>query len=94
MKTLYTATAIAEGGRSGHVSVDDGPIDLDLSVPKSMGGDGGDGTNPEQLFGSAYAPGVDQETGEDLINSAHEICPFSKATRDNIDVELNLLMDE
>ena len=106
-----------------------------------MGGDGGDGTNPEQLFGSAYAacfggaiqaiadkkkieldeisvtahisfnkdddggfllsavldaylPGVDQETGEDLINSAHEICPFSKATRDNIDVELNLLMDE
>ena len=39
MKTLYTATAIAEGGRSGHVSVDDGPIDLDLSVPKSMGGD-------------------------------------------------------
>jgi Ohr subfamily peroxiredoxin len=141
MKTLYTATAIAEGGRAGHVSVEDGPIDLDLSVPKSMGGDGGDGTNPEQLFGSAYAacfggaiqaiadnkkieleeisvtahisfnkdddggfllsavldaylPGVDQETGEDLINSAHEICPFSKATRDNIDVELNLLMDE
>lgn len=141
MKTLYTATATALGGRTGHVSVEDGPIDLNLSTPKAMGGKGGDGTNPEQLFGSAYAacfggalevvakerklklkevsvtanisfnededggfmlsavldaylPGVDQETGEELINAAHEICPFSKATRDNIDVELNLLLDE
>lgn len=41
----------------------------------------------------AYLPTVDQETGEDLINSAHEICPYSKATRDNITVHLNLLID-
>lgn len=42
----------------------------------------------------AYLPTVDKETGEDLINAAHEICPYSKATRDNITVHLNLLMDE
>lgn len=142
MKTLYEATTIATGGRAGHVNSQDGPIDMNLDVPKSMGGDGGDGTNPEQLFGAAYGacfggaiqaiadkkkidideenlsvnatigfcqdddgyfleatldcyiPGVDKDTAEDLVNSAHEICPFSKATRDNITVTLNLLLDE
>ena len=142
MKTLYETTSTAVGARNGHVSSEDGPIDFNLSVPKSMGGDGGDGANPEQFFGAAYAacfgstieavakdkgiavdtgeisvaatigfckdddgffleatldcyiPDVDKETGEDLVNAAHEICPFSKATRDNITVTLNLLMDE
>jgi len=142
MKTLYEATSTAEGGRAGYVKSDNSPIDFNLSVPKSMGGDGGDGANPEQLFGSAYAacfggavqavakskkikiddesisvsatigfcqedegffleatidcyiPGVDQETGEELVEAAHEVCPFSKATRDNITVNLNLLLDE
>lgn len=142
MKKLYEASATAVGGRAGHVKTENGPIDLNLSVPKSMGGDGGDGTNPEQLFGSAYAacfgsaiemiaekekitidgdlsvtanisiskskdgdlnlgaildciiPGVDLETGEMLVNKAHEVCPFSRATRDNITVTLNLMLDE
>ncbi|RFN60014.1 organic hydroperoxide resistance protein [Marixanthomonas ophiurae] len=143
MKTLYEATSVAKGARKGHVKTEDGPIDLNLSVPKSMGGEGGDGTNPEQLFGSAYAacfgsaieaiaekkgvevdtekisvtatigigktekgnlqlkatldcyiPGVDVETGEDLVNQAHVVCPFSRATRDNITVTLNLMLDE
>lgn len=142
MGTLYEATSTAEGGRAGHVQSEEGKIDFNLSVPKSMGGDGGDGVNPEQLFGSAYAacfggaiqlvaknkkmelseeeisvsatigfckdddgafleatldcyiPGVDVKTGERLVNAAHEICPFSKATRDNITVTLNLLTDE
>ena len=142
MKTLYEATSTAVGARNGHVRSEDGPIDFALSVPKSMGGDGGDGANPEQLFGAAYAacfgsaieavakqmrasvatedisvsatigfctdddgyfleatldcyiPGVDQDTGEDIVNAAHEMCPFSKATRDNITVTLNLLLDE
>jgi Ohr subfamily peroxiredoxin len=141
METLYTAKATAKGGRKGHVKTEDGPIDLPLSMPKGLGGDGGDGVNPEQLFGSAYAacfgsalslvaqkhnadlgdfsvsahisinkddegglllsavldsymPGVkDIETGEKLVNEAHEVCPFSKATRDNIDVTLNILED-
>lgn len=42
----------------------------------------------------SYLPGVDIETGEMLVNEAHEICPYSRATRDNIDVTLNLLLDE
>ncbi|QIE60589.1 organic hydroperoxide resistance protein [Rasiella rasia] len=142
MKTLYEATSTAVGARNGHVRSEDGPIDFKLSVPKSMGGDGGEGANPEQLFGAAYAacfgsaieavaknkevevnteeisvaatigfckdddgffleatldcyiPEVSKEVGEDLVNAAHEICPFSKATRDNITVTLNLLLDE
>ena len=142
MKTLYTAKATAKGGRKGRVKTEDGPIDLPLSMPKGLGGDGGDGVNPEQLFGSAYSacfggalglvaekhkvdlgdlsvsahvsigkvedgnlqisvildcylPGVeDIKTGETLVNEAHEVCPYSRATRDNIDVTLNLLRDE
>lgn len=42
----------------------------------------------------SYIPNVDVETGEKLVNQAHEICPYSRATRDNIDVSLNLLLDE
>lgn len=142
MKKLYEASSTAVGGREGHVTTEDGKIDMDLSVPKGLGGDDGKGTNPEQLFGSAYAacfgsavqmiaeskkiklgddmsvtanieigktkdgdlqlkatldcylPGVDVETGEDLVNKAHEVCPYSRATRDNITVKLNLLLDE
>ena len=143
MKTLYTAKVTSEGGRAGHAKSDDGIIDLPLSVPKEMGGDGGDGANPEQFFGAAYSacfggavkavadqhkvdigddfsvtahisigkteegdfqlaavldtylPNVtDVEVGEKIINEAHIMCPFSRATRDNIDVTLNLLLDE
>ncbi len=142
MKTLYEATTEAVGGRKGYVKSENSPIDFSLSVPKSMGGDGGNGANPEQLFGAAYAacfggaiqavaqsksieidedalsvtavigfcqdddgffleatldcyiPGVDLKTGEKLVESAHVVCPFSKATRDNITVTLNLLLDE
>lgn len=141
MKTLMTTSATAKGGRNGHVKTDDGLLDFDLSVPKSMGGDGGDNPNPEQFFAAGYSacygsalqavaqknkvklgdfsvtaevslgkdeddnfllsvvldsyiPGVDKEMGETLINQAHEICPYSRATRDNIDVTLNLLLDE
>jgi osmotically inducible protein OsmC len=55
MKTLYEATSTAIGGRGGHVNTEDNKIDLELSVPESMGGDSGSGVNPEQLFGCAYA---------------------------------------
>ena len=41
-----------------------------------------------------FLPGVDVETGEKIVNEAHEVCPYSRATRDNIDVTLNLLVDE
>lgn len=141
MKTLYKTAVTASGARAGSIQSEDNRIDMQLSVPKSMGGDGGEGTNPEQLFGGAYSacfgsallavakdhkvtlenftvtanvsltksdeddlnlavimdcylPGHDIQTGEKLVNAAHEICPFSRATRDNIDVTLNLLLDE
>ncbi|QMW22388.1 organic hydroperoxide resistance protein [Sandaracinobacteroides saxicola] len=56
MSSLYTATARATGGRNGHTSSDDGVIDFDTSIPKSMGGPGKAGaTNPEQLFAAGYA---------------------------------------
>lgn len=141
MKTLYKTAVTTSGARAGHIKSDDDKLDMQLSVPKSMGGDGGDGTNPEQLFGGAYSacfgsallaiakdhkvvlgnftvtanvklskseednlnlsvvmdcylPGQSIEMGEKLVNGAHEICPFSRATRDNINVTLNLLLDE
>ena len=140
MKTLYSAKVTTEGGRKGRTISDDGILDLQLSMPKSLGGEGGDYTNPEQLFAAGYSacfgsalemvaknanvdlgdynvtvtidlgqnedeeldlsaildiyiPDIDVETGEDLINEAHEVCPYSRATRDNIDVTLNLLID-
>jgi Ohr subfamily peroxiredoxin len=55
MKILYEAHATVQGGRNGHVRTDDGIIDLQLAVPKSMGGPGGEKSNPEQLFASGYA---------------------------------------
>lgn len=141
MKTLYSGIATTTGGREGNVRSDDGVLDLDLSMPKSMGGKGEEKTNPEQLFAAGYSacygsslqvvakkhkvdlgdfsvtatvdlgttaegdselsvvldsyiPGVDVETGEKLVNEAHEICPYSRATRDNIDVTLNLMLDD
>ncbi len=139
-ETLYTTTATTTGGRAGKTATADGNISLDLDLPNELGGKGGKGTNPEQLFamgysacyGSAlqhvaqqqkidlgnfsvsaevslgkndegdfqlgvildtYIPGIDVETGEKLINEAHEVCPYSRATEDNIDVTLNLLLD-
>ena len=52
---LYTAEATATGGREGHARTSDGKLDVDLDVPSEMGGIGGPGTNPEQLFATGYA---------------------------------------
>ncbi|MGB7843388.1 MAG: organic hydroperoxide resistance protein [Salinimicrobium sp.] len=141
MKTLYSTTATTAGGREGHVTSDDGNLDLELSMPESLGGKGGNKTNPEQLFAAAYSasfgnalqrvaqkeaidmgsfsvtasveigkmeeggmglavtldcilPGIEVEAGEKLVNEAYEVCPYSLATMDNIDVTLNLILDE
>ncbi len=137
MNALYTARATATGeGRSGHVTSEDGVLDQDLSVPKEMGGAGGAGTNPEQLFAAGYSacfhsalqlvarrekvrvtdssvtaevgigkqgegfglrvelvvalPGVERAAGEKLVDAAHQVCPYSNATRGNIDVTLRV----
>ncbi|MGY1751389.1 organic hydroperoxide resistance protein [Modestobacter sp. SYSU DS0511] len=135
MPAVYTAVATSTGdGRNGHTRSDDGFVDLDLAVPKEMGGPGG-ATNPEQLFAAGYAAcfhsalkavagqrkapisdsavtaevgigrnddggfglevalhvelgGVDQATAEALVEAAHQMCPYSNATRGNVPVTL------
>jgi lipoyl-dependent peroxiredoxin len=138
VNVLYTAEATATGGRAGHATSSDGRLEVDLSVPKAIGGDDGPGTNPEQLFAAGYAacfqgamgvvarrenlsledstvtarvglgpmgnafgitvelsvhlPAIaDRAVAEDLVAKAHQVCPYSNATRDNVDVKLNVV---
>ena len=131
----YRAYAEATGGRDGRAISSDGVLDVALTTPKELGGAGGQGTNPEQLFAAGYSacflgamkfvagrdkltipadvsiegvvgigaipngfgievelrislPGLDQEQAQTLIDRAHIVCPYSNATRGNIDVTL------
>jgi osmotically inducible protein OsmC len=138
MKTFYTAQAGANAsGRDGQITSEDGHLELPLSVPKEMGGGGGEGTNPEQLFAAGYSacfssalgqvarmkkvktgdytiaakvsigkddndkyalgvellghfPDLTPEQGHELMEAAHEVCPYSNATRGNIEVKLSV----
>jgi lipoyl-dependent peroxiredoxin len=54
-RVLYTAEAAVTGGRKGHGKTSDGRLEVDFSSPTELGGDGGAGTNPEQLFALGYA---------------------------------------
>ena len=140
-KALYTAHATSTGGRTGSTESSDGRIRLQLSTPKDLGGDGGPGTNPEQLFAAGYSacfigamkavaasrkvrlpaevsiraevaigpmtgkpgafgiavamavsvPGMERAEAEALVAAAHEVCPYSNATRGNIDVALSVV---
>jgi Ohr subfamily peroxiredoxin len=139
-QALYTAQATSTGGRTGSTESSDGRIKLQLSTPRELGGDGGPGTNPEQLFAAGYSacfigamkavaarqkirlpaevsitadvsigpmtgksgafgiavalavsvPGMDRAAVEALVTAAHQVCPYSNATRDNIDVALSV----
>ena len=138
MQALYEAHASVTGGRNGRVTTDDGVLDLQLVIPKSLGGAGGARTNPEQLFAAGYAacfdsalnlvaskqkihltgtridatvgigangtggyglqvklaatiPGIPREQAQALLEQAHQVCPYSNATRGNIEVTLELL---
>ncbi len=137
METIYTASATTTGGRSGHVESSDGVLDLNLTVPKEMGGQGGSATNPEQLFAAGYSacfeqalrivagqqnkdvsdasitanvdigktedggfglgvelighlPDLPREEAQALMEDAHQMCPYSRATSGNIDVKLSV----
>jgi len=127
LQILYTAEATAVGGRAGHARTSDGRVDVALDVPREMGGSGGPGTNPEQLFAIGYAacfqsallriaagrkldlsnsritarvglaaaldldaPQLSREQGLDLMRRAHQDCPYSRATRGNIEVTLSV----
>lgn len=134
---IYTAKAHVTGGREGSAQSSDGHLKVVLSTPKEMGGAGGDGTNPEQLFAAGYAacfigamkavagkqklklpsdlsidsevgigpvesrfavkvvlnitlPSMDQQAADQLVEAAHQVCPYSNATRGNIDMTLNV----
>ncbi|WP_273046677.1 organic hydroperoxide resistance protein [Pseudoalteromonas sp.] len=134
----YTAKATATGGREGVAKSDDGRLDVNLSTPKGLGGDDGQGTNPEQLFAAGYAAcfigalkfvagsekidlpsdthidsqvsigaieggfgiavklavslgDMDKTAAQELVDKAHQVCPYSNATRGNIEVELSVL---
>lgn len=134
-QVVYRASAEATGGRDGRAVSSDGVLDVELTAPKEMGGAGGKGTNPEQLFAAGYSacfigamqfvagrdkikmpkdasiegvvgigeiengfgievelrislPGMDDAEAKKLIDAAHIVCPYSNATRGNIDVTL------
>lgn len=134
-KVLYTAHAKATGGRDGRAMSSDGILDVKLATPRELGGAGGAGTNPEQLFAAGYSacfigamkfvaardkisvpgdisiegsvgigaipngfgievtlkvsvPGLPRADVESLVQKAHSVCPYSNATRGNIDVRL------
>ncbi|MGH1350464.1 MAG: organic hydroperoxide resistance protein [Methyloligellaceae bacterium] len=138
MKILYSTKSWATGGRTGQAASEDGKLEVTLSTPKELGGDGGEGTNPEQLFAAGYAgcflgamkvvagktgvalpedtkvvatvglgmgedkalgldvelavtiPGFEQADARKLVEAAHNVCPYSNATRNNIDVRLSV----
>lgn len=140
MKILYTAHATATGGRTGEAKSSDGQLAVKLVTVKELGGTGGSGTNPEQLFAAGYSacflsalklvagqqkkslpadasisadvgigpqdsgvgfglavtlniaiPGMDRAEAEKLVEATHQVCPYSNATRGNVDVKLNLV---
>src|ERR1700676_2041384 len=97
-KVMYRAHAKATGGRDGRAVSSDNVLDVKLTVPREMGGNGEVGTNPEQLFAAGYSAcflgalkyvaGLPREQVEALVQKAHIVCPYSNATRGNIDVKL------
>lgn len=136
-KVLYRSKATATGGRDGRAISSDNVLDVRLTIPKELGGAGGDGTNPEQLFAAGYSacflgamkfvaaqqklqlpadtqvtgqvgigqiptgfgieveltisiPGLPRADAEALVQKAHVVCPYSNATRNNIDVTLTI----
>ncbi|WP_437762151.1 organic hydroperoxide resistance protein [Sorangium sp. So ce281] len=134
----YTTQATAHGGRDGHAATADGAFKVKLSTPKELGGAGGEGNNPEQLFAAGYAacflsalklvaaqekaripaeatvtatvgigprseggfgldidlrialPGLERSHAEQLVEKAHQVCPYSNATRNNVPVRLEV----
>jgi Ohr subfamily peroxiredoxin len=138
IEVKYSTRATATGGRDGRARTDDGAFEVRLATPRELGGAGGEGNNPEQLFAAGYAacflnamkavagqvgvrvpadatvaarvgigprseggfgldidlsvavPGVPRQDAQRLIDAAHQICPYSNATRGNVDFRLEL----
>jgi Ohr subfamily peroxiredoxin len=139
VNVLYRTSATATGGRDGHAATKDGSFEVRLSTPKELGGGGGPGNNPEQLFAAGYSacfigamkfvasqggpkvpadatvtatvgigprseggfgldielaislPGLSKADAQTLVDKAHQVCPYSNATRNNVPVRLTLV---
>jgi len=139
VNVLYSTQATATGGRDGEAATKDGTLSVKLSTPKELGGGGGPGNNPEQLFAAGYSacflgamkfvasqggpkvpddtnvtatvgmgprseggfgidvelaislPGMDPAQAEALVEKAHQVCPYSNATRNNVPVRLKVV---
>lgn len=135
---IYTAKSRSTGGRDGHTASLQGDFKAALATPKAMGGPGGEGTNPEELFACGYSacflnavkfvamsqkipfdgdnssceahvtigqvevgfglevamtvtlPNLEQAAAEQLVAAAHQTCPYSNATRNNVQVEFTV----
>ena len=139
MSILYKTRATATGGRDGRANSEDGRLAVALSTPKELGGNGADGTNPEQLFAAGYSacflgamkyvasqkkiklseetavtatvgigprddgkgfgldvalaitlPGIEAEQAREIVDGAHVVCPYSEATRSNLNVRISI----
>jgi lipoyl-dependent peroxiredoxin len=55
VNVLYRTKASATGGREGHARTEDGTLDVNLTIPKELGGNGAPGNNPEKLFAAGYS---------------------------------------
>jgi len=139
VNVLYRTSATATGGRDGRAATKDGSFEVKLATPKELGGAGGPGNNPEQLFAAGYAacfigamkfvasqggpkvpadtavtttvgigprseggfgldialeislPGLARPEAETLVEKAHQVCPYSNATRNNVAVRLDIV---
>lgn len=138
VNVLYRTKATATGGREGHARTEDGTLDVNLTIPKELGGNGATGNNPEKLFAAGYSacflsamkfvatqggpkvpddtsvtgtvgigprseggfgldidlavsvPGLERAKAQWLVEQAHQVCPYSNATRGNVDVRLQI----
>jgi lipoyl-dependent peroxiredoxin len=87
-KVIYTAHASATGGRDGQAKI---TVPADTKVSGAVGiGPIPNGFGIEVKLDISI-PGMDRAAAQDLINKAHLVCPYSNATRGNIDVTLNLV---
>ena len=93
---LFAAAYAASYGSALKTAAKNQNIDLgDFTVTATVElGTNEDGDQQLALTLDSYLPGVDVETGEEVVDEAYELCPFSRATMDNMDVTLNLLLDE
>ena len=104
-QVLYTANAHTTGGRDGASRTDDGRLDVKLSPPGTAGTGTNPEQLFAAGYSACFIgamkavagmqkislPGLDKATAQKLVDAAHQVCPYSNATRGNIDVTITLV---